>query len=148
MKSDWLMTSNFERAFGVISAINTLAIHAKLLLAGAHDPTLPDDVHAARSRLESFLDKLQGLVQAADDETALVVGDDPRMAELALHYRRERRQVPVRSALYTVSLPELRRLIQSDQPADIPQLIECLDSLRTIVEQNVHSDFAGILGEE
>src|SRR6266511_3057482 len=83
MQSDWLAATNFERMHEVVSAINTLAIHAKLTTAGVVDPTPGPEIEAARKRLLVFLDQLGDAVEEAESAAGgPVVGSDPRLTDL------------------------------------------------------------------
>ncbi len=149
MTNEWLTASSFERTFGVISAINTLSIHAKLALAGVADPTEPAEVLQARTTLLAFLDAFHAVLRNAEkDQAGLVVGTDPRLSELALQYRAEQHKLHARSGLFTLPPGELSRLVQSEQAADLPTLVECLESLRGMIDQHGQADVAGIFGEE
>ena len=149
MKNDWLTASSFERAHEIVNAINTLSIHAKLALARVADPGDPIEVETARTKLRNFLDKLDLLMQSAEnDQTKIIVGTDPRFGELALQYMTEKRRLPPRSRLYTLSITELGELVQSEQIDDMEELVECLESLRLMLEQYAQTDVAGIFGDE
>lgn len=149
MNSDWLTASSFERSSEVMSAINVLSIHAKLTLAGVDDPTDLAEISKAKARLVRFLEELRRLVDGAGQTQAnLMVGTDPRLGELALEYIGERKRLPPRALLYTLSLAQLSALVESDSAEDVPKLVECLESLRSLFEQHAHTDIAGIFGDE
>ncbi len=149
MKSEWLTTSSFERAFEIVSAVNTLSIHAKLKLAEIDDPVDSIEVENARKTLLDLLTKLESLLTNAErDQSKIIVGVDPRLAELALQYLAEKRRLPPRSSLFALSLAELSKLIQSTRREDMAKQIECLESLRLMLQQFAQSDVAGIFGDE
>jgi len=149
VKNDWLTASSFERTFEIMSAINTLSIHAKLRLAGIDDLADPSEVQKAQVKLAAFLEELQNLIQNAEkNQTGLMVGTDPRLGELTLQYMAERRRLPPRSLLYTLSLTQISKLVASEQSEDLPKLIECLQSLRSLFERYAHADVAGMFGDE
>lgn len=149
MKNDWLTTSSFERAFEVVSAINILSIHAKLTRDSTKNPIDIVEVKKARTRLLTFLEALQALMDNAEkDQGGIVVGADPRLSELALHYISEQRRLPPRSLLYTLSITQLENIIRSDKAEDMPTLVGCLESLRSLVEQYAQADIAGMFGDE
>lgn len=149
MNSDWLTASSFERSSEVMSAINVLSIHAKLTLAGVDDPADPAEISRAKAKLVRFLEDLRKLIDGADQNQAnLMVGTDPRLGELALEYIGERRRLPPRTFLYTLSLAQLSTLVESDGAQDEAKLVECLESLRSLFERHAHTDIAGIFGDE
>ena len=149
MNSDWLTASSFERSSEVMSAINVLSIHAKLTLAGVDDPTDLAEISKAKAKLVRFLEELRKLVDGAGQTQAnLMVGTDPRLGELALEYIGERRRLPPRAQLYTLSVAQLSALVESDSAEDVPKLVECLESLRSLFERHAHNDIAGIFGDE
>lgn len=147
-RSDWLAASSFERTRDLVSAINTISIHAKLRSVGAGIAVVEEDVRPAREHLLAFLEGLEGLLEDArvHKETA-ILGADPRVGELALRFAAEQRRVPHTSKLYEMSLDQIRELVVSENPADLPTLIAALEDLRTLVEQHSRADVVGILGD-
>ena len=149
MKSDWLTTSSYERMYEILSAVNTLSIHAKLLIAKVENPIDKGEINAARQKLITFLDALQKLIQNANEEqSGILVGINPRIGELALQFMAEQKRLPPRSRLFTYTFTELQELLQSERAEDLANVVECLESLRLMVEQYTQSDVAGIFGEE
>lgn len=149
MKNDWLTASNFERTFDVVSAINILSIHYKLILAQNEDPTDPAEVDKARSKLLKFLGTLKKLIENAEkDQGGIMAGADSRLGELALQYRTEQKRFPRSAVLYSLSFSELDKLIGKDSPDEMPKLVECLDTLRSLFDKYSHADITGVLGDE
>jgi len=149
MKSEWLTASGFERASEILLAINTLSIHAKLILAGITDPANPLEIQQARLRLVAFLEGLKALVENTEkDHTKVITGTDPRFSELALHYLEERRRVPSRSIFFSLPIGRVEELIQSEQEHELRSQVECLETMRAMVEQIAQTDFAGIFDDE
>jgi len=148
MKSDWLAASSFERTHEIVSAINTLSIHAKLTLASVDDSVNAGRVREARARLTEFLDRFSPvLCEAEGSYDRAVVGADPRLGELAVRFLSARRRWPQRSSLFETPIGRVRDLLQSERQEDLPTLISCLEGLRLLVEQNAHADVVGILGD-
>lgn len=149
MKNDWLTASNFERTFDIVSSINILSIHYKLILTKNGDPTDPAKVNKARNKLLKFLDTLQKLIENAEkDQGGIMAGTDSRLGELALQYRTEQKRTPRSAVLYTLSFSELDKLIIENGPENIPKLIECLDTLRSLFDKYSHADITGVMGDE
>jgi hypothetical protein len=149
MKNDWLTASSLERTFEVVSAINILLIHSKFALTHSQDPTDPGEIQKAKAKLMKFLGILQSLIENAErNQTGLIVGTDSRLGELALQYGTEQKRVPQPLLLYTLSFPDLYKLIDSDRPDDLEKLVKCLDSLRSLFELYSRADIAGIFGDE
>lgn len=149
MKNDWLTTSSFERSFEIVSAINILSIHAKLKMAKASDPVNLETIKKAQSILSKFLEALASLIESAQkDQSGVILGADPRFGELALHYMSEQHRLPPRSILFTFSIEQLNELIKSKKTEDMPTLIECLTSLRSLIEQYTQTDITGMFGDE
>jgi len=147
MNSDWLAAASFERMHEIVSAVNTLSIHAKLTLASVADPSPEMEIRKARKRLLDFLQRLEaaleGIQQSAD---GAVVGTDPQLGELALQFLHvgaggRRGSAP---ALAMATLPDL---IRSNRGEDLSRLVPYLDELRALVEQQTHADVTGILGD-
>ncbi|MDE2125243.1 MAG: hypothetical protein KGJ62_01490 [Armatimonadetes bacterium] len=148
MNTQWLTAESFELNQAVISAINRLSIHAKLSLAGSGDAASAESLTAARRTLEEFLDRFGPLVRDIErDEEAPIVGAAPRLGILAQRYVRARRGALITAPFQTVSLEELKSLLDSDRPDDQRVLVGCLRELRTLVEEHAHADDIGVLGE-
>src|SRR5487761_419081 len=93
MEDDWRAAASFERTHVILSAVNTLLIHAKLILAGVPDPTPGAEIQKARGTLTSLLNRLGSLVEATGQrKNSAVVGADPQLAELARWFIRKQRQ--------------------------------------------------------
>jgi hypothetical protein len=143
MKSDWLAASSFERTHEVISAINTLSIHAKLTLADISDPTDATDLETARQRLSSFLERLQGLVDGAKQSRGgAVVGADPELGELAIRYLHDVQSQGKQSNSRVLPISAIAKLLHSEQRQDLQTLIDYLSDLRILLEQYSHNDLA------
>jgi hypothetical protein len=149
VNSDWLTASSFERTAEIMSAINTLSIHAKLTQAGIEDPADPSEVKRSRDKLVAFLDQLRRIIQNSEQQQLnLMIGADPRFGALATQYVVEQRRLPPKAFLYTLSLSQFGELINSERPEEISKLVDCLESLRTLFEQYAHPDVSGMLGDE
>lgn len=130
-RNDWLAASSFEQAHEVASAINTLSIHAKLLLDGFDDPTPIRDVQKARRRLSSFLRRLQAVL-GETESTGIVVGADPQLGDVASRFLSRQVREPGRHEQPRF-LTELPALIESDSREDLPRLVAGLQELRSLV---------------
>jgi hypothetical protein len=147
MSEEWLAAESFERAHKIISAINTLSIHAKLTIVGVEDTTTPEEIADARQQLSLFLDQFEHIVSEVEkDEEAPLPGVDPRLSSLAQQFVSAKHQWP-HPALYDMPLKKFEQLLNSERATDLPDLIECLRALRSLMEQHVHSDVVGIFGE-
>ena len=148
MSNNWLAAESFERAHGIISALNTLSIHAKMILANVDDTARSSDVMEARTVLRTFLDSFGAIVKEAErTREGMVTGADPRLSQLARTFVAKRNQWPQHSPLYDVTFSEVDALLESDSPDKLRRLIAYLQELRVLLEQNVHADIVGLLGE-
>jgi hypothetical protein len=148
MTTEWLTARSFERSHEIISAINTLSIHSKRLVAGEGDLDREAEVAEARKVLQTFLERFNAVVRQAEEQRdATIVGTDPRLSSLAKKFMLARRQLPQRPLFRARSLDELRDLLKSDRPEDQERLVANLRDLRILIEQHSHADIVGILGE-
>lgn len=161
MKANWLSSDNVDRSHTIIRAINTLAIHAKLLLAGVTDDERLHEVRAAHAVVGDFLERFVALVVEAEQNRigrtmGLVTGADPRLSQLARTVASKRREWPQRSPLYSRPLLDLKQELREDLDAvlmpngsehlRLRRLIESLREFRTLLEQNVRGDVTAMLG--
>jgi hypothetical protein len=160
MSNIWLAAENVARAEQAIRAINTLSIHAKLLLRQHPDEGRKAEVETSRATLRRFLDQLVPLIEQAESTRAgeplgLVTGGDPRMSQLATTVAVRRRQWPQTSPLYTRPLADLRRELVTDLEASLvpearerlQRVIDALRELRTLIEQSARTDAISLLGQ-
>jgi hypothetical protein len=131
MRSDWLDALAFERNYEVVSAVNTLSIHAKLALDGFPDPTPPEEVQGAREQLLEFLKELEIAVRQAQGD-GTITGIDPHLGEVASRYvKRLRRRSDKRGAAEL--LVDFARLIGAEAPGGRLRLVEELHELRSCI---------------
>jgi hypothetical protein len=143
-----MAASSFGRTREVISAINTISIHSKLVLVNAKDPHNNIELIKAREILSAFLYNFGTLLDNAEqDQDGVIVGSDPRLGELAQVFLSERQHLPQRSELFTLPIQKLIILVKSDRPEDMQELISCLRDLRNVLDQYSHPDAIGILGD-
>lgn len=148
MSNTWLAAESFERGQRLIQATNTLAISTKLTLAGKHDPERAALAEHAREELRTFLDSFASWLAEAERPLARVVtGIDPRLHQLVMVFVSQRRRLPSRSLLYRLPMEQVRALLDAHTPGEMQQLLECLQELRTVFEDHLHTDVVGLLGE-
>ena len=147
MKNDWLVAWSFEREQELVSATNTLLIHTKLRLAGVDDPTPKDDVDDARDRIVELLERIASLVSSAEHQkSSTIVGVDPRLGELALHFLSRDRRAAEHTLGPRLTPERFAELAGSDRTDDAQLLIPALEDLRAFLESQAQSDVTGILG--
>jgi hypothetical protein len=148
MNNEWLSTSSFEQMYEVISAINTISIHAKLTLAGVSNPAKKADIEQAKKNLWHFIDRFQNLIQSSEQESnGTIIGADPRLGKLAVRYLSEKSRLSTQTVFYDISFDELKELIESEQPGNLSKLIQCLKDLRSLIAQHSYADVTDLLGE-
>lgn len=144
MNSDWLAATSYERLHDLISAVNTLSIHAKFILSGRTAPIAEEDaqeVQASRRRLLEFMGRFDTLLQAAAQRgDGTVVGVDPQLGALAMHYLAHQSATRQRSSLYSLPIADLARLFDSKGEKDLQSLVEYLRDLRKFLEQHLSED--------
>ena len=148
MSKEWLSAQNFERLHGLISAINTISINAKLETEGIDDSARKTEVEQACTLLLKFLDEFEALVDEVErDKDNIAIGSDPRLGSLAKKFMSLKTQRPRTSSLASLSLGELKELLQSQSLPNRMALIQYLRDLRRLLEQHAHDDVIKVLGE-
>ncbi len=148
MSNTWLAAESFERGQRLIQATNTLAIFVKLALAGKHDPERVAVAEQARGELRTFLGDFAGRLAEAESTPARVAtGVDPRLHQLVMVFVSQRRRLPLRSLLYRLPMEQVLALLDAQTPGEMQQLLECLQELRVVLENHLHADVVGLLGE-
>ena len=144
--SEWLTAESFERNHRLLSAINTLSIHAKLACDGVTNSPYIGDVEEARRELRHFLDRMGPLVHNVEaHREAPLLGADSRLSSLVRQYATSRRRSS--SVLHRLPIEQVAGLLVSQKQADQQRLVEYLAALRQLVEQHAHADVVGLLGE-
>lgn len=148
-RSEWLSALSFERSHEVLSAINTLSIHAKLGLAQVDDARREGSVQQARKDLLAFLDRFQVAIKGKEEEVDLgALGVDPRMGQLVEQYVTTKSRWPrPTGGLYQSPLEDFRILLASDKLEDQTKIIDCLRELRHLIEEHSRADNSVILGD-
>jgi len=148
MSNTWLAAESFERGQRLIQAVNTLAISVKLTLAGIENPERAALAEHAREELRTFLGDFAGwLAEAERPPMRAVAGIDPRLHQLVMVFVSQRRRLPPRSLLYRLPMEQVRTLLDAHTPAEMQQLLACLQELRAVLEEHLHADVVGLLGE-
>jgi len=148
MRSKWLITSNFERMQDLISAVNTVSIHAKLRMAGIEDPTDAPKLQRAKAILLALVDRFQELIDDVErSQSRTVIGADPQLGDLVMRYLDQKRHLPEGSPQFAISFDRLRELIQTENMENLLEFISCLKQLRTLLEQHAYVDVVDLIGE-
>lgn len=148
MSNTWLAAESFERGQRLIQAVNALAISTKLTLAGTQDPERAALAEYAREELRTFLGSFANwLAEAERPPARAVTGIDPRLHQLVMVFVSQRRRLPSRSLLYRLPMKQVLALLDAHTPSEMQQLLECLQELRTVFEDHLHTDVVGLLGE-
>lgn len=149
MSVQWLAVQSFQHSQDLLTAINALSIHLKLEREGVNDAARQARAAEARNTLRAFFAELEPVInEVEDDDAGPVFGADPRLRELARSFvtaRRNRHRF--RSALFRDTFNQVRQLLDSRKPEDQELLLECLNELRVLVEEHIHTDTELVLGE-
>lgn len=149
MRAQWLTVQSFQHGQDLLSAINALSMHLKLMAEGVSDEGRVKEADEARSKLASFLDELEKLVGKSNrNKASPVLGKDPRTRQLAESFMEARRErARFRSVLFRGDIPHARRLLYSDAEEDREPLLRCLQELRLLVQEHVQADATQIMGQ-
>src|SRR5262245_13644450 len=149
MSVQWLAVQSFQHSQDLLTAINALSIHLKLEQEGVIDSARKARAEEARDTLRSFLEELEPVISEVEGGAAgPVFGADPRLRQLARSFvtaRRNRHRF--HSALFRSTFGRVRQLLDSHKPEDREPLLECLNELRVLVEEHIHTDTEQVLGE-
>jgi hypothetical protein len=149
MSIEWLTVQSFQHSQDLLSAINALSIHLKLISAGLNDHNREQLVEEAREKLVSFLEELEPLVTEAENAKGKpVVGANPRLRQLAKRFvAAKRNRFRYHSILFRETPNRVKQLLSSRDQEDRQLVLDCLEELRMLVEEHVHIDTEQVLGE-
>lgn len=148
MSKEWLSAQNFERLNKLISSINTISIYTKLEIEGIDNNERKVDIERARTILLDFISEFETLLDEAEkDKDKIALGSDPRLGSLVKKFMSLKTQRPRTSSLASLSLVELKELLQSRSAPNRVALIQYLRDLRQLLEQHAHDDVIKVLGE-
>jgi len=148
MSTEWLSIQSFQYDQDLLTAINTLSIHVKLNLLGETDEKRLEAAQLARQKLDAFFRKLEPIIQEAEQaETEPLLGTDPRLRQFAKGFiAAKRNRQKFRSTLFRDTITRVHQLLYSNEESDQKVLILCLQELRTLLEEHIHTDSVRILG--
>jgi hypothetical protein len=147
MSDKWFAANNVERTYQVLSAINLLSINAKLTLLKSENPIDTGELSQAKQHLLEFTAELSDLLEKADKrEGHAILGTDPRMGQLASHFRQMTQPSPLGDSVRVI-LDDLPGLLEAEDESSLGVLVEYLDLLRSLVEQYSYSDMVAVFGE-
>ena len=150
MSSEWSTFQSFQQSQDLLDAINTLTIHIELAKAGLSEEAPSGTAQESTERIDVFLAELErSLTPHAGRKPMLGAGS--RIRQFADRFV-EARKEPQRfhSLLVRDGLDEVRALLQRGEDAseeDQEQLLDCLEDLRTLLEEHIHADVNNLLGE-
>jgi len=146
MSIKWLTVQSFRSSQELITAINTLSIHTKLLLIGNNDNDRKQSVEEAKQKLSSFFAEFEEVVGEQKDIDKPVLGANPRLRQLARSFIKAKHNRKFRSKLVKERLSVIRDLLYSNDEDDRRSLVNCLSDLRVILEEHVQADTNKMLG--
>jgi len=147
MSTEWLAIQSFQHGQDLLTAINTLSIYTKLEPTGISDKEQAEAADRARGTIASFLEELEAMVQEIE-KREVVLGIDPRRRQLVRNFiAAKHNQRRFHSALFQSTFANVRRLLHPSSKEDRRSLIECLEELRVLLEEHIHTDTMRILGE-
>jgi hypothetical protein len=115
---------------------------------GVDDEARLSDVENARRELLHFVERLETVIRSAEHHRdGVTLGVDPRLGQLARKFLSLRAKWPRASSLSNTSLSELPKLLVASGPEETRTLVIFLRDLRSLLEEHIHSDIAGILGD-
>ncbi len=149
MSTQWLAVQSFQHSQDLLAAINTLSMHIKLGLIGISDKDREATSGSAREKLASFLKELEAVVKELQrGEAKPMLGVDLRLRQLARNFiEAKRNRERFESPLFQNTITHALELLTSDKKEDQRSLVKCLEELRTLLEEHVHTDATQILGE-
>jgi hypothetical protein len=148
MSDAWQLAESFERTRQLLSAVNTLSIHTKLLLAGHNDSGRKVAAEDAKIAIKAFLERLQSeLPEFEKDLNSSITGAPRRTNELIRRFALARKQMPTSSPLFSLPVPEFVCLLDSNRQNDRQLSVEGLATLRDLLEKHHHVDSTGMLGD-
>jgi hypothetical protein len=148
MSKEWFNAESFERFHLLISAINSILIHIKLKMANIDDTERRQEFENSRKYLLEFLEQFSPIVQEVENDGSWVpIGTDPHLDDLARSLADIGRMRPRKLSLASVSLVELKQLLENNDSNNADKMIVYLRDLRSLLEQQAHTDVISILGE-
>lgn len=148
MSPNWMTTTDLERTYQVISAINVLSIDCKIKQAGIENQVSEAQLKESRTVLLAFIRQLQSIVREIEtSHERIIVGVDPRLGEFAQKLFMGEGSQTGKTEIAPSLGEDIVRLIGSDRNEDLPALITGLRELRLLLEQYSQSDVNQVLGD-
>ena len=149
MSTQWLDIQSFQQSQELLSAINTLSIHRKLIDRGHLDKKRKEDAEQARKTLVDFFQKLDKIVQDIENgHQKPILGVDARLRHLAENYvQAKRTHGQSRSSFLELPLSQVRDLFYSESSEDHGEVLKVLAEFRELLEEHVSVDAKRLLGD-
>lgn len=149
MSKQWLAIQSWQHDQSLISAINTLSIHTKLSLTGTVDAQRKAAVEQAKQKLNTFLQEISSILQAIEeDELEPILRTDPRLSQLVEKFLITRQdQKHFRSSLFQGQITQVQQLLNAKDEEGQRSLIQCLDELRSVLQEHMSADAEQVMGE-
>jgi hypothetical protein len=148
MSPNGMTTTDLERSYQVISAINVLSIDCKIRQAGIENQISEAQLKEARSVLLAFIQQLQSIVrEIGTNHERIIVGVDPRLGEFAQKLFMGEDSRAGKTKIAPSLGDDIIRLISNDRSEDLQALISSLRELRLLLEQYSQSDVNQVLGD-
>lgn len=126
-----------------------LSIHTKLSLTGTVDNQRQAAVDEAKQKLNAFLQEISSILQVIEeDELEPILRTDPRLSELVEKFvvARQDRQHS-RSSLFQGQFTQVQQLLNTEDERGQQSLIQCLDELRSLLQEHMSVDTEQVMGE-
>lgn len=149
MSKQWLAIQSWQHDQSLISAINTLSIHTKLSLTGIVDNQRQAAVDEAKQKLNAFLQEISSILQVIEeDELEPILRTDPRLSQFVEKFvvARQDRQRSC-SSLFQGQFTQVQQLLDTEDERGQQSLIQCLDELRSLLQEHISADTEQVMGE-
>lgn len=149
MSKQWLAIQSLQHDQSLISAINTLSINTKLSLTGTVDDQRGAAVDQAKQKLNAFFQNISSILQVIEeDESEPIPKTDPRLSQLVEKFvmaRQDRQHF--HSPLFQGQVSQVQQLLNAEDKEDQRLLIQCLDELRSVLQEHMSADAEQVMGE-
>jgi len=148
MEAKWLSVQSFFRNQRLISAINTLCIHWKLLIEGIDNEEDGDEIREAKILIRDFLSEFD--LQVANYERSrlqVLPGVDPRQFELVKRFVSAKRRKDFSSATFKEKPGRVIEMLDAEDTDNLQPLVDALTELRILLEEHNQADVQNLVPE-
>lgn len=146
MDEKWLSVQSMRKNQSLIAAINILSIHLKLKLSGEQDVKKPEHIQEARNKIVEWITEFdKNLTAYVQNTYQALTGISPRQQQLVKRFESAKRKGEFTSKIFQEAPITLIGLLIPEKSEKVPELLQSLSDLRSLLEEHNQIDIHNLV---